>query len=106
MLDNLGNVPDILGVVKNIFFSFKGIILLLVGVFIGLWLFEKIVDFFLTLPEFAKDMAITKTEKKEIGLLVGMAKAKGITLKRKDILAGLKTKKIEKKYKALEKKYL
>jgi len=93
----MGNTADILVVVKNIFFSFKGIIFLLIGVFIGLWLFEKIVDFFLTLPELSKDMAITKTEKKEIGLLVGMAKAKGITLVRKDILAGLKTKKIEKK---------
>jgi len=102
----LGNTADILGVVKNIFFSFKGIIFLLIGVFIALWLFEKLVDFFLTLPELAKDMAITKTEKSEVGLLVKMAKKRGLVLKRGEILESLKVKKREKKYKALTKKYI
>ena len=101
----LGNTADILGVVKNIFFSFKGIIFLLIGVFIALWLFEKLVDFFLTLPELAKDMAITKSEKSEVGLLVKMAKERGLTLSRKKLLTGLKARKKEKKYQALLKKY-
>jgi len=102
----LGNTSDILDVVKNIFSNFSSLIFLLIGVFIALWLFERLVDFFLTLPELAKDMAITKTEKAEVGLLVKMAKKRGLVLKRGEILESLKVKKREKKYKALTKKYI
>jgi hypothetical protein len=105
MLENLGNSGDILGVVKNIFSSFSSLIFLLIAVFLGLWLFERILDIFLTLPEFAKEMALTKTEKSEVGLLVKMAKSRGLTLSKNNLLAGLKKKKIDKKYNSLMEKY-
>jgi len=102
----LGNVGDILGVVKSMFSNFSSLIFLLIGVFIALWLFERLVDFFLTLPELAKDMAITKTERAEIGLLVKMAKKRGLVLTRGKLLESLRIRKREKKYKALTKKYV
>ncbi|MDD5639024.1 MAG: hypothetical protein PHO28_03930 [Candidatus Pacebacteria bacterium] len=102
----LGNTADILGVVSNTFASFKGIIFLLIGVFLALYLFEKLVDFFLTLPQFAKDMSLSKTEKSEIALFVKMAKKRGVDLNRKELEKKFKKQKEEKIYKKLSKKYL
>jgi len=80
----LGNVGDILGVVKNMFSNFGSLIFLLIGVFVALWIFERVINGFANLP--ASVSFISKTEKEEVGLFVKMAKTHGLTLSKKNIL--------------------
>jgi len=98
----LGNTSDILDVVKSIFSSFSGLIFLLIGVFVGLYIFEKIIEGFMSLPASA---FTSKGEKAEVGEFVKMAKQHGITFSKKNILAGLGKTKKEKRYQTLLKKY-
>ena len=96
------NISDILGVIKDIFSNFSSLIFLLLGVFIALYIFERLIEGFANLPASG---FITKTEKMEVGELVKMAKAHGLKLSKKNILTGLGIAKREKRYKALLKKY-
>ena len=99
----LGNVGDILGVVKSMFSNFGSLIFLLIGVFVALWIFEKVITGFTNLP--ASVSSISKTESAEVGLFVKMAKMRGITFSKKNLLKGLSKQKQEKKYQSLLKKY-
>lgn len=99
----LGNIGDILAVVKNMFSNFGSLIFLLIGVFIALWIFERVINGFSNLPPASS--FISKTERAEVSELVKMAKQRGLVLSKKNILAGLGKQKVEKRYKTLLKKY-
>jgi len=96
----LGSIGSILAVVGNLFSSFKGLIFLLLGVFVGLWLFEQLLKFFFSLPQL-----LGKKEVSEIKMLVGLGKKYGYELDIKAIKKAYVEKQREATFIKLAKKY-
>lgn len=96
----LGSIGSILSVVWDLFSNFKPLIFLLLGAFVGLWIFEQLLDAFFSLPKL-----LGKKEVSEIKMLIGLGKKYGYELD----IRGIKKAYIEKREEAtfikLAKKY-
>lgn len=97
------DTSTIIGVIGTIFNDFKGIILLIFGVFFGGWIFELIVKGFMDLAE---DRAwLDKREIGEINQLVRLGKGYGFKFNKKLIMKKEKEERKRKTFEKLAKKY-
>ena len=95
----------ILDIIKNIFSTFAPVVMLIFGVFFGLWIFGVMATRFMDLAEMRASFSLRKPEEKELRILAGLAKKRGLEFDAKKVRREVEAKKEKALFEKLGKKY-
>ncbi len=100
-----GDLSVIIGIIKNTFASVSPVVFLIFGVFLALWLFGILGNAFMDFAETKASFRLKKPEEREIRILAGLAKRRGLPFDRKKVMREVEKEKENVLFKKLGKKY-
>jgi len=101
----VGDLSVILEIIKNTFASVAPLVFLIFGVFLALWIFGILGNMFMDFAETKASFRLKKPEEREIRILAGLAKRRGLPFDKRKIMREFEAKKEQALFKKLGKKY-